>query len=262
MTPSTPGASEVRRLARAGRWPGSTRGAAPGRVQCNVMVLRGEDASGFADWCEANPAVAPVIARTRDGRPGLPTLGADIDLRHDLPAYHLFEHGTLTATVDHIADAWQPDCTGFAFGCSFSLEEALREGGIPLRYEARGFGGAIYLTDRQTVAVGRFAGPLVVSMRPIPAEQVDATLALCARYPLLHGAPVQVGAPETLGLRLDQPLQSLGDFSIAEGEVPVFWACGVTTQYLLARARPAWAASHVSARMLVTDLPISALREG
>jgi uncharacterized protein YcsI (UPF0317 family) len=226
------------------------------------MVLRGQDAADFAAWCEANPAVAPVIERTHNGQPGLPTLGADIDLRHDLPAYQIFEHGALAATVDDIADAWHPDCTGFAFGCSFSLEEALREGGIALHYEARGFGGAIYLTGRETVAVGRFAGPLVVSMRPIPARQVEATLALCARYPLLHGAPVHVGDPAALGLCLEQPLQSLGDVSIAEDEVPVFWACGVTTQYLLAQARPAWAASHVSARMLVTDLPIVALLQG
>ncbi|HYF19547.1 MAG TPA: DUF1445 domain-containing protein [Ramlibacter sp.] len=251
----------VRRLARAGRWPGTTRGAAPGLVQCNLLVLRGAAAQAFGRWCDANPAVAPVIARTAAGSASLPELGEDVDLRHDLPAYQLFAHGQPTRVVDDLAADWSDDCTGFAFGCSFSLEDALRAGGVDLAYEARGFGGAIYVTSRPTVAVAGFAGPLVVSMRPIPAGHVQAALDLCARYPLLHGAPVHVGEPAALGLVLERPLQALGPFSIAPGEVPVFWACGVTTQYLLAQARPAWAASHVSARMLVTDLPIEVLRQ-
>lgn len=251
---------DVRRLARAGQWPGSTRGAAPGFVQCNVMVLRAAHAEGFARWCEANPAIAPVIAQTQGGQPLLPELGDGVDLRRDLPAYQLFDRGQPSAVVDDIAGAWGPDCTGFAFGCSFSLEEALRRGGIELRYERRGFGGAIYVTTQDTVAVDGFAGPLVVSMRPIPATQVQATMDLCARYPKLHGAPVHAGDPAALGIRLEEPLQSLGPLSIAEDEVPVFFACGVTTQYLLARAQPDWAASHVSARMLVTDLPIDLMR--
>lgn len=251
---------DVRLLARAGRWQGSTRGAVQGVVQCNLVVLPGAEADAFGAWCERNADVAPVIARTAPGEAMLPALGQDLDLRHDLPAYNLFEHGVLVGEVPDLAARWTDDAVGFAFGCSFSLEDALREHGIPLDYEARGFGGAIYVTNRPTVAVGAYAGPLVVSMRPLPAAWAERAVAVSRAYPLLHGAPVHVGDPAALGLRLEEPLQSLGPFSIAEGEVPVFWACGVTTQYVLAQARPAWAASHVSARMLVTDLPISAMQ--
>lgn len=259
--PADGAAREVRRLAREGRWQGTTRGAAPGRVQCNVLALRGADAQAFAQWCELNRAVAPVIARTRAGSALLPDLGEDVDLSRDLPAYQLFAHGRPGAVVPDLVESWTADTTGFAFGCSFSLEDALRAGGIPLDYESRGFGGAIYVTRRDTVPHGGFAGPLVVSMRPIRADLVQACIDLCARFPRLHGAPVHAGDPDALGIRLGEPLQSIGNLSIAAGEVPVFWACGVTTHDLLAQARPAWAASHVSAQMLVTDLPVAAMEE-
>ncbi len=253
---------DVRRLARAGRWPGSTRGAVQGVVQCNLVVLPGAEADAFGAWCERNAEVAPVIARTVPGEYRLPALGEDLDLRRDLPAYHVFEHGARAGEVPDLVPHWGDDTVGFAFGCSFSLEDALRAHGIPLDYEARGFGGAIYVTTRPTVPVGAYAGPLVVSMRPLRPEWAARAVAVSRQYPLLHGAPVHVGDPAALGLRLEEPMQSLGDFSIAEGEVPVFWACGVTTQFVLAQARPAWAASHVSARMLVTDVPIAAMRVG
>lgn len=253
-------ALDVRRLARAGRWQGSTRGAAPGMVQCNLVVLPHVQAAAFALWCERNAEVAPVIARSAPGVAALPALGADLDLRHDLPAYNLFENGAWVGEVADLEDRWSDDAVAFAFGCSFSLEDALRAHGIPLDYEARGFGGAIYATNRQTAAAGAYAGPLVVSMRPLPAHWAERAMDVARHYPLLHGAPVHVGAPEALGVQLDKPMQSLGPLSIEPGEVPVFWACGVTTQLVLAHARPAWAASHVSARMLVTDLPIDALR--
>lgn len=258
--PRTP--LDVRRLARAGRWEGSTRGAAPGRVQCNLVVLPSSEAAAFAAWCERNAGVAPVIARTAPGAAVLPELGEDLDLRYDLPAYSVFEHGEMVGEVPDLAGRWGDDAVGFAFGCSFSLEDALRAHGIALDYEARGFGGAIYATSRQTVPAGAYAGALVVSMRPLRAEWAERAVEVSRQYPLLHGAPVHVGDPEALGVRLDEPLQSLGPLSIAEGEVPVFWACGVTTQLVLAQARPAWAATHVSARMLVTDVEIEKMRVG
>ena len=252
----------VRQLARAGQWAGTTRGSAPGMLQCNVVVLPQSEAEAFGEWCERNADIAPVVARTEPGNPVLPELGEDVDLRLDLPAYRLFEHGQAVGEVADLRAVWRDDLVGFAFGCSFSLEDALRAGGIPLDYEERGFGGAIYVTSRESQPHRHYGGPLVVSMRPIRQEWVASTLELCARYPQLHGAPVHAGDPAALGIVLNQPLQSLGPLSVAPGEVPVFWACGVTTQYVIEQARPAWAASHVSARMLVTDVPIEALRRG
>ena len=225
-------------------------------MQCNVAILPGAEAAAFAAWCELNPSVAPIIAQTLPGDPFLPVLGEDIDLRIDLPAYRLFENGEDVGEAGDIQSLWEPDWQGFAFGCSFSLEDALRAGGIPLDYERRGFGGAIYLTNIATKACGAYAGPLIVSMRPIPETHAAATLRLCERFPKLHGAPVHVGDPASIGIDLNRPLQSLGEPSVVGSETPVFWACGVTTQYVIQHARPRRAVTHVSARMLVTDLHI------
>jgi uncharacterized protein YcsI (UPF0317 family) len=245
--------AQVRALARQGLWAGTTRGAAPGYVQCNVVILPAEQADGFAAWCDRNRDVAPVLARSRPGDPSLPELG-DIDLRHDLPAYRAWERGDAIGEVGDIADRWSQDLVGFAFGCSFSLEDALRRSGVSLAYERRGFGGAIYETTRQTEAVGGFGAPLIVSMRPLRPDDAQRAVQVSRRYPMLHGAPVQVGEPAALGIELDRPLDWIGTVDIASDELPVFWACGVTTHAALTRARPSRAYTHVSGRMLVTDL--------
>lgn len=254
-----PSAAEVRAAARAGSWRGTTRGAAPGHVQCNLVVLPARDAEAFAEWCALNPRVAPLLARSEPGDRRLLGLGESIDLSTDLPAYVRFEHGVAVEEVADLGPWWTDDLVGFAFGCSFSLEDALRDAGVALRYADRGFGGAIYATAIETEPFGQFAGPLVASMRPLRPDDARLAVAVSERYPQLHGAPVHVGDPSAIGVDLDRPLDAIGAVDVAPDEVPVFWACGVTTQMVLERARPARAFTHVSARMLVTDLRIEQL---
>ena len=251
---------EVRARARSGLWRGTTRGAAPGHVQCNVVILAASDAEPFAGWCERNPTVAPVLARSAPGDPRLPALGA-IDLRYDLPAYRAFAHGSVVGELGDLADRWTDDLVGFAFGCSFSLEDALRHAGVPLRYEDRGFGGAIYRSAIATRAHAGFAAPMIVSMRPFASADADRAVDVSRHYPQLHGAPVHVGGPELIGVQLDEPLESIGAIGLQDDEVPVFWACGVTTQWAIEQARPSLAYTHVSSQMLVTDLRLDELRE-
>lgn len=247
--------AEVRALARAGKWRGTTRGAAPGYIQCNVVILPAHEAGAFGAWCERNPSVAPVLATSEPGDPRLPGLG-EVDLRYDLPGYRVWESGAEAGEVGDIADRWSDDLVAFAFGCSFSLEDALRTAGVALDYETRGFGGAIYETGLQTNPVESFRAPLIVSMRPLRPAEAEHAVEVSHRYPMLHGAPVQVGDPERLGVDLERPLEAIGAVDIAPGEVPVFWACGVTTHAALSHARPARAFTHVSACMLVTDLTL------
>jgi uncharacterized protein YcsI (UPF0317 family) len=253
--PAMTDAVRVRKLCRAGRWEGTTRGAAPGHIQCNVVILPAEPAEEFAGWCARNRSVAPILARSCPGDPRLPELG-DVDLRRDLPSYRVIERGEPVAEVEDLAERWREDLIGFAFGCSFSLEDALRNAGVQLRYEDRGFGGAIYETNRETVPFGAYSAPLIVSMRPLRPAHAERARAVSARYPMLHGAPVHVGDPAEIGIQLDRPLDCIGKVDVDDDEVPVFWACGVTTHLALERARPPLAYTHVSGRMLVTDLVI------
>ena len=222
-------------------------------------MLPGEWADGFAAWCDANPEVAPVLARSRRGDPALPALGQDLDVRTDLPRYRIFERGVAVDELDDVRALWNDELVAFAFGCSFTLEEALRRAGVSLAYEGRGFGGAIYTTSLETAEVGAFAGPLVVSMRPLAAGHAELAAEVSRRHPQLHGSPVHSGDPAAIGVDLAAPLDSIGEVDVAPGEVPVFWACGVTTQLVLERARPPLAITHLSAHMLVSDLALEEL---
>jgi uncharacterized protein YcsI (UPF0317 family) len=251
-------AAEARAAIRAGRWRSPTRDLAPGYLQCNLVVLPADWAGDFARWCEANPRVAPVLARSEPGDPRLPALG-DVDVRTDAPRYRLFRDGVASEELGDLTEVWSDDLVAFAFGCSFSLEEALRRAGVKLAYEQRGFGGAIYETTRDTVPAGPFAGPLVVSMRPLAPEDVELAIGVSERHPQLHGAPVHHGDPAALGVELERPLDAIGEVNVAPGEEPVYWACGVTPQLAIERARPPLAITHLSAHMLLTDVKLDEL---
>lgn len=260
MTPSITDPRAVRRAARRGELEGPTRGFARGHVQCNLVVLPHRWAQEFEAWCDANHDACPILARSEPGDPRLPALGTDLDVRADLPAYSVFVDGERVAQPTEVSDRWRDDLVTFAFGCSFSLEDLFRDAGVDLAYEDRGFRGAIYVTSRRTVSVAGFGGPLVVSMRPLRGPDAIQAITTSAAHPLLHGAPVHVGRPDELGIDLLDPYDHLGDVSIADDELPVYWACGVTPQFALETARPELVITHRSGHMLVTDLRSEDLR--
>ena len=111
----------------------------------------------------------------------------------------------------------------------------------------------MYRTSRRCEPAGRLSGPLVVSMRPVPAAQVADAVRITSRYPAVHGAPVHVGDPGALGIA-DLGSPDFGDaVRIAPGELPVFWACGVTPQAAVMESAPPFAITHAPGHMLVTD---------
>jgi uncharacterized protein YcsI (UPF0317 family) len=246
--------ADVRRECRSGRLDGPTAGLAPGYVQGNLAVLPRDWADDFLRFCQANPKPCPVLGVSEAGSPALPKLGAGVDLRTDLPRYRVWEHGKLIASPTDVTSMWRGDLVSFVIGCSFSFEEALLQNGIPLRHIACGCNVPMYRTSIATQSVGRFHGPLVVSMRPMkPADAIRA-IQVTTQLPAVHGAPVHIGFPETIGIKdLDKP--DYGDaVAIKPGELPVFWACGVTPQAAIAAAKPPFAITHAPGCMLVTDL--------
>ncbi|HUT48278.1 MAG TPA: DUF1445 domain-containing protein [Alphaproteobacteria bacterium] len=249
----------IRRRIRAGRLTGPTNGLAPGYVQCNLLILPERFAEAFADFCAANEAACPVLARSRAGDPALPALGADLDLRSDLPSYRVFRDGRAAGDMPDIAALWQDDFVAFAFGCSFSFEEALAAEGVALRYLDRGDREAVYLTDIDAAPAGRFKGKVVASMRPLrPADAIRA-ITVTAKYPGVHGAPIHIGKPAMIGVDLDKPLDTIGRTRVMDDELPVFWACGLTPQMALADAGLPLCITHTSAHMLITDLRLADL---
>ena len=253
---------EVRRRIRDGRYRGQTSGLARGYVQANLAILPAAYAGEFARFCQRNPKPCPLLAMSEPGRPHLPELADDLDLRTDLPSYRVFRRGELDGDVASIGDLWQDDFVAFALGCSFSFEEALVDAGLPLRHWDAGGVCPMYLTDVECAAAGRFRGRMVVSMRPFtPADAIKA-VQITSRYPRVHGAPVHLGMPERIGIENIERAWEGDDPVIAPGEMPVFWACGVTPQVALRAARPPIAITHTPAHMLVTDVRNASLAVG
>ncbi len=245
---------DVRRECRSDRLRGPTAGLAPGYVQGNLAILPRDWADDFLRFCHANPKPCPVLAVSEAGSPVLPALGADLDLRTDLPRYRVWEHGKLIASPTDITAMWRDDLVSFIIGCSYSFEETLLQNDIPLRHIARGCNVAMFRTSIATQSAGRFHGPLVVSMRPMkPADAIRA-IQVTTRLPAVHGAPVHIGFPEAIGV-YDLGKPDYGDaVPIESSELPVFWACGVTPQAAIAAAKPPFAITHAPGCMLVTDL--------
>jgi uncharacterized protein YcsI (UPF0317 family) len=245
--------AEARERFRAGlRTP--TAAWAPGYVQANLVVLPRDVAFDFMLFAQRNPKPCPVLDVTEPGHP-VTCLAPGADLRTDLPAYRIWEHGECVAETADITRYWRADLMAFLIGCSFTFERALTAAGVPVRHLEQDCNVPMFVTSGQCRPAGIFSGHLVVSMRPIPAARIPAAVSVTARYPAVHGAPVHVGSPAALGIA-DLSKPDFGDpVTCQDGDVPVFWACGVTPQVALASARPPFAITHAPGHMLITDVP-------
>lgn len=245
---------EVRHSARSGKLTGQTAGLAPGFVQGNLAVLPRDLAADFLRFCQINARACPLIGMSNPGSVEIPELGADLDLRTDLPAYRIWRDGVVAEEVGDITHFWRDDLVSFVIGCSFSFEEALIENDIPLRHVNAGKNVAMYRTNVPTVKAGPFEGPLVVSMRPLKARDAIRAIQITSRFPAVHGAPVHIGRPDLIGIA-DLASPDYGDpVFVADDEIPVFWACGVTPQAVIAAAKPPFAITHAPGCMLVSDV--------
>lgn len=257
---AAPTGEAARRLFRQGGYTGFTHGFAPGYVQANLAVLPKELAADFLRFCQLNPKPCPLIGMSPTaGDPSMPELGADLDIRTDIPMYRVWRKGELVAEVADIRDFWRDDLVAFALGCSFSFEEALVEDGLELRHQTYGVNVPMFRTSIACQPSGPFRGPMVVSMRPFkPADAIRA-VQITSRFPAVHGAPVHIGLPEMIGIRdINRP--DYGDAVEVRGdELPVFWACGVTPQAVIATIAPELAITHAPGAMLVTDVRNSRL---
>lgn len=247
-------AETVRAAIRAGNYAGHTAGLAAGKLQCNLAILPERYALDFLRFCQRNPKPCPVVGVSDSGDPMLPTLGHDIDIRTDVPKYRVFRNGVLTDEVTDISDAWSDDMVTVALGCSFTFENALVRNGVPVRHLETGKNVPMYRSNIDLVPAGRFSGEMVVTMRPIPAPLVDQAREISRRYPQAHGAPIAVGDPADIGIA-DLSAPDWGEaVEIRDGEVPVYWACGVTPQNVLLDAELPICITHSPGHMLIADV--------
>jgi len=255
----TPG--DWRQEIRAGRWRRPTAGLAPGYAQANLVIVPEADAADFLLFCQRNPAPCPLLEVMRPGDPEPRASAPGADLRTDVPRYRVYVDGELAGEWDDLREVWRPDFVAFLLGCSFTFEEALQRAGMPIRHIQRRSNVSMYVTNRMCEPAGRFHGPLVVSMRPFAAADVPRVVAITGRYPQAHGGPVHVGDPEALGIQ-DLRRPDFGEpVPVEPGEVPVFWACGVTPQAVAQRARLPLVITHAPGHMFITDLKAESTAE-
>ena len=246
--------SKARSAIRSGEWTGHTTGLADGHVQGNIVILPELLANDFLRYCQRNPKPCPLLAVSEPGEALLPSLGADIDIRTDLPRYRVWRNGDLVDQPTDISNLWRKDLVTFVIGCSFSFEEALLEAGIPLRHIAQNRNVAMYRSNMATAPAGVFNGPMVVSMRPLKAADAIRAIQITSRFPNVHGAPVHMGNSALIGIA-DLAKPDYGDaVDVLPDEIPVFWACGVTPQAAITQARPEFCITHAPGAMLITDL--------
>lgn len=259
MKQATP--HSIRQQIRIGEFQQNTSGYAPGYVQCNLVILPKKYADDFHEFCQLNSQTCPLIASSdKPGDFSLKMLGDDIDIRSDIPLYRIYKNGILEQEVNNIEGFWKDDFVAFLLGCSFSFEEALIDAGIEVRNISESKNVPMYKTNIDTQGVNQFTGKMVVSMRPLKPKDVDRAIEICNQYPKVHGAPIQVGSPSDIGIGdISQP--DFGEaVTINSGELPVFWACGVTPQLAIANAKPTICITHSPGYMLITDILNSSLK--
>jgi len=245
---------ELRSLIRSGKWNRPTAGLALGYAQANVYILPSRYAFDFFLFAQRNPKPCPVLDVLEPGTYETNFLAPNSDIRSDVPQYNVFRKGKLAEKKGDIKDIWQDDFVTFFLGCSFTFEEALIRSQIPVRHIEEGKNVPMYITNIRCRDGGIFNGPLIVTMRPIPADKIVMAAQITARYPFVHGAPVHIGSPKEIGIK-DLSKPDFGEaVEITEGEVPIFWACGVTPQAALVDAKPDICITHTPGHMFVSDM--------
>ncbi len=245
---------DVRRLIRSGEIDFQTSGMCNGYAQANMAVLPNELAFDFLLFTQRNQMPCPVLDVTEVGSPVPRLIAPDADLRYDIPRYRIYRYGELTDEVTDLEKYWRSDLVAFLLGCSFSFEGPMLDAGLDVRHITDKHNVPMYITNIQCVPAGVFHGPTVVSMRPMLPKDAVRAVQVTSRMPFVHGAPIHIGDPEAIGIK-DIMKPDFGEPSrIEPGEIPVFWACGVTPQAVAMAVKPEFMITHAPGHMFISDL--------
>ncbi|GAA6008092.1 hypothetical protein JCM11491_001879 [Sporobolomyces phaffii] len=259
--PSALTPAEVRLACRNGAWKEpTTANFCPGFVQANVIFLPERYASDFRSLCAKNPVPCPLLGETKPGDSTVPShLARNSDIRTDCPLYRVYSNGKLIESKADVSQEWKEDTVAFFIGCSYSFEAALIQKGLVPRHIELNLNVPMYKTKLPLAPAGSLSGHWVVSMRPYPRESLELVRATTRPFVLAHGEPVAWG-PEgarSLGIEdVDGTRPDYGDPSeIRDGEIAVYWGCGVTPQLAVQDSKlPEIVMGHSPGHMLICDM--------
>uniref|UniRef100_A0A8C3P4I5 D-glutamate cyclase, mitochondrial n=2 Tax=Cyanoderma ruficeps TaxID=181631 RepID=A0A8C3P4I5_9PASS len=253
----------LRRIIRSNRLSiSNTSGMAEGYKQANVVILHKSLADDFEKFCHANDGPLPLLYRSQPGDWRCPSLSSDSDIRTDCLQYRKYEHGACTGSLKSLKEYSEQlkDMVTFYLGCSFSFEKAVQKAGIPIRNVEQKCNVSMYKTSVPCYSISMFHCNLVVTMRPIPESKLGAAVLATSELKEAHGAPIHIGDPGLLGIQ-DLSKPDYGDpVHLHPGDIPVFWACGVTGVEAIINCRAPLAFTHSPGCMFITDLKNDSVR--
>ena len=254
--------AEVRGLIREGKIDFPTSGMCAGYAQANLVILPPEYAADFREYARLNPFPCPILEIIEGKEPLTHAMGEGANICTEIPRYRVYENGVFTKELTDASDYWKEGYVGFLIGCSFSFEESLLREGIEVRHITQGRNVPMYKVPLfPTKPAGPFSGPMVCSMRPMTPEKAYRAYEITVKMPNVHGAPVHMGPAEAIGIR-DVMKPDYGEaVDIYEGEIPVFWPCGVTPQAAVENAKPPIVITHAPGHMFITDILNSELND-
>ncbi len=248
---------EYRELIRGGADLGLTSNVCGGYAQAQLDIVPKKYAFDYLLFCIRNPRPCPVLDVTDPGSPHPMRAAPQADLRTDLSQYNVYINGKIEAEPKDIKSYWSSDFVAFLIGCSLSIDWVLRTSDINFRTT-----GA-YMTNIQCTPAGPFKGPLVVTCRLIKGKDVATTIRITSCYPTAHGAPIHVGNPAGIGIKdlyhPDMLKPSVPVTPKEADEIPLFWACGLTTRVVALEAKLPTMVTGAVGRLFVTDLPVEKL---
>lgn len=232
-----------------------TSGLARGYAQANLIILPQEYAREFEEFAKLNPKPCPILEICKT--PYTQNIAEHANILTEIPKYYIYRYGKKCDEVLNAQSYYEElgkDCVAFLIGCSFSFEEALLESGLEVRHITQSCNVPMYKTSIPCKGYGRMQGNLVVSMRPFKPKDIDEVYMITKQFPKVHGKPIFHGDPQKIGIKdINKP--DYGDsVTIHEGEIPVFWACGVTPQNIIMQAKPPLAITHAPGHMFIADL--------
>ncbi|XP_051775730.1 D-glutamate cyclase, mitochondrial-like isoform X2 [Erpetoichthys calabaricus] len=233
----------------------TARNNCSGYKQANIVILPTALADNFKQFCLANSGPLPLLYKSQPGESRCPDLADQSDIRTDCPLYCKFQDGIFCGEESNLLkySGELEDMVTFYLGCSFGFERAVQEVGVPIRNVEQKRNVSMYKTSVPCHAVGSFQCNLVVSMRPIPEGKLNVVAQATLSATDAHGAPVHIGHPGLIGID-DLGVPDFGDaVELHPGDVPVFWACGVTGMEAVKSCRAPLAFTHSPGCMFITD---------
>ena len=111
----------------------------------------------------------------------------------------------------------------------------------------------MYKTSIACIPSPPFAASMVVSMRPMHPQLIEVADRTTRPLALAHGAPVHHGDPAEIGISAIESPDFGQSVAFHPGDVPVFWACGVTAIMAAISAASDICITHSPGCMFIAD---------